>query len=64
MGKAYTFRMSEDFLKVLGRSKWLLQKDVSEILRVAAVEYLQKHVSDKEILKQLEKTHEAKEAKF
>lgn len=63
MQKSYTFRMSPEFLKILGRSKWILQKDVSEILRIAAVEYLKTHVSDKDILKQLEKTHEAKEAK-
>lgn len=66
MDQAYTFRASKPFMRALNKSKWILQMDMSDIIREAVHEYLKKHLpkDETEIRKMLDELPEKKRAEY
>ncbi len=55
MGKMLGVRVPKSFLDAINKSKWMLEKPSSEIVREAVQEYWQRHLS-KEDLKTIQET--------
>ncbi len=54
MDKAMTFTTSEEFIEIVEKAHWKLEKTKSELIRDAVMEYLERHLSKEvreEILK-------------
>ncbi len=54
MDKAMTFTTSKEFIDIVEKAHWKLEKTKSELIRDAVIEYLERHLSKEvreEILK-------------
>lgn len=54
MDKAITFLASQEFIDVLKKAHWKLEKNKSELIRDAVMEYIERHLpkdAKEEILK-------------
>ncbi len=54
MWKAVTFMAPQEFIDVLKKAHWKLEKNKSELIRDAVMEYLEKHLS-KEVKEEIMK---------
>jgi metal-responsive CopG/Arc/MetJ family transcriptional regulator len=44
MDKAMTFTTSKEFIDIVEKAHWKLEKSKSELIRDAVIEYLEKHL--------------------
>ena len=64
MERTVGVRVNDQFYRALNKSKWLLEKEVSRIVREAIMEYGEKHLSKKDlqtVMKMLDDAPELKE---
>lgn len=58
MEKLLNLRVSNEFMQALDETKWTLRKSMAEVIRDAAIEYMERHLP-KEVLEKVRKMLES-----
>jgi Arc/MetJ-type ribon-helix-helix transcriptional regulator len=51
MEKLFNLRMPKEFIEALDEAKWTLRKSMSELVREAIIEYLERHLPEESLEK-------------